>query len=129
MFFDFNRPSNAIKFITDDNDEFSLAPGATSVAATFDINPGTGEVQVDPSDSTDFFVCDDSGTLTVASFKLLETDDRFILDRCKILLKRAAPLRCSLPVSLGRSSTLSGVLLIPKRIQIRVYVLSRDRFI
>ena len=128
MFFDFNRPSNAIKFITDDNDEFSLASGATSAVATFDINPGTGEVQVDPSDSTDFFVCDDSGTLTVASLSF-ETDDRFILDRSKIQLKRVALLRCSLPVSLGRSSTLSGVSLIPKRIEFRLYVLSRDRFI
>jgi hypothetical protein len=65
MFFDFNRPSNAIKFLTDDNNEFTLASGATSVVQTFDVSPGTGAIQVDPLDTDDFWVCSDGGILTV----------------------------------------------------------------
>jgi hypothetical protein len=61
-FYDLNTPRNPIGFLTSDNDEWILDHGG--VVQTFDVGK-KGEISLDPKDTTDWFVCDDSGVLTV----------------------------------------------------------------
>lgn len=77
QFLDFNRPPNPLGFLGWDDDN-ELALGHTAVVKQFDVDSSSGsihhkqkgQVKLDPSDSTKFFVCKEFGNILTVSILL-----------------------------------------------------------